>query len=161
MDSIAIGSSANTSGSASKGIAIGYKAKSVEGALAIGENAYAESTIGDDGKAWLSVAVGMESIAEGLDAAAFGTRAHAKSDFGTAVGNYANTSARNATAVGNAASASGVGSSAFGNFSNATKSNATAIGGGGVPGSFQGAQALADGATAIGGNFFVGTSIAV
>ena len=150
-DSIAIGSSANTSGSAYSGIAIGYNAKSVEGAIAIGENAYAESTV-VSGTAKISVAVGAESIAKGLDAAAFGTHAHAKSDFGTAIGNYANTSARNATAVGNSASASGVSSSAFGNFSNATGSNATAIGGGGLPGTFQGAQALADGATAVGGN---------
>ncbi|PAU70336.1 ESPR-type extended signal peptide-containing protein, partial [Vreelandella alkaliphila] len=151
--SVAIGYEASVTGTGKSGIAIGENAQSrLGGAIAIGENAYAESTIGAGGVPMVSVALGFDSRAVGQDAGAFGTKATAEADYATALGNYANASKRNAIAAGNSANASGVGASAFGNFSNASGYNATALGGGGEVGSFQGAQATADGAVAVGGN---------
>ncbi|MGN0935128.1 MAG: hypothetical protein ACI4NY_01515, partial [Acinetobacter amyesii] len=146
--SIALGCSAQATNGAT---AIGLNAQAINGAIAIGENAYAQSGM-LNGVPQVSVAVGFESVAMGEDTVAFGTRAKATANYSTALGNYANASAQNAIAAGNAASASGIGASSFGNFANATGVNAVAIGSGGQPGTFEGAQALEDGATAIGGN---------
>ncbi|WP_146157036.1 YadA-like family protein [Halomonas urumqiensis] len=99
-----------------------------------------------------SLAIGAESYAAGIRSMATGSGATASADFSMAVGNFSEATGRNSAAVGNSSDALGVGASAFGNFAIADGASATALGGGGVQGSFQGAQATADGATAIGGN---------
>ncbi|WP_369026200.1 YadA-like family protein [Acinetobacter pittii] len=152
-----VGIGLNAKACTNDAIALGQNAQAVNGAsIAIGRDAYAESTI-IDGAAIPSVAVGYKSTAIGQHANAFGSNATASTNFSTAIGNFANASSRNALAVGNAASATAVASSAIGNAALATGQNSVALGGGGVPGSFQGAQAVADGATAIGGNSTKGT----
>ncbi|ALM52468.1 ESPR-type extended signal peptide-containing protein [Halomonas huangheensis] len=155
--SIAIGAD-NVRGAQAKGkssIALGGQALAAgAGDIAIGQEATVFGR--DDGIS--AVTIGFKSNAMGAAATALGNSTNASADFSLALGNFAASSARNSAAVGNSASASGVGASAFGNFSSAQGPNATALGGGGEPGSFQGAQALAGGATAIGGNAVRGAS---
>jgi autotransporter adhesin len=147
-----VGIGLNAKACSNDAIAIGQSAQAVNfGSIAIGRESYAESTV-INGVGYPSVAVGYKASAIGQDASAFGNNAKANASFTTAVGNFANASSRNALAVGNSTSATGVAASAIGNFASATGLNSIALGGGGVPGNFQGAQATADGATAIGGN---------
>ncbi|MBJ8554235.1 YadA-like family protein [Acinetobacter bereziniae] len=147
-----VGIGLNAKACSNDAIAIGQSAQAVNfGSIAIGRESYAESTV-INGVGYPSVAVGYKASAIGQDASAFGNNAKANVSFTTAVGNFANASSRNALAVGNSTSATGVAASAIGNFASATGLNSIALGGGGVPGNFQGAQATADGATAIGGN---------
>ncbi len=154
-NAVAIAGQSTASGGES--IAIGARSSAVNGGdIAIGSDSLANGTTNN----LASMAIGRRARAVGEDATALGNSSRAEADYGTSVGNFAAVTARNATAVGNSAAASGAAATAIGNFSAASGLNAVAIGGGGVPGTYAGAQASGAGAVALGGNQVQGAAAA-
>ena len=99
--------------------------------IAIGTNAYANSSAFRQASVTPDVAIGLNSTSIGTNSVAIGTNSVALGVNATALGNRATAAGINSTALGNRATALGVNSTALGNAS-AAGNNSTAIGNGAV-----------------------------